>query len=349
MGVELFFSLSGFLISGILLDQATRAAPRFPIGSFWWRRWLRTLPAFYLYFAFVCFMLGRIDWPTAFFVQAFFPASIGFYSVAWSLAKEEWFYLLFPLLVWAISAVARKADMRRSILLAAIGIILVCNVARLVLFHYQVHSRWVGELSFNMHPLLRLDCCAYGVLLAMVVRGNPSAVKAWLARRWPAVIVFCGAVLIGLGALLEILDQNLGNPSFVAATYFNYWANAYFSLQFSLIDFVMAVVVTGFYFVDVNPPRWLKRFVVGMSRSSYSLYLLHILINIFLLARIMSSCGPVLGMILYLFLLVAGSLLSYRLIERPFLILRDLWSDYARSRQTPAELSGKALVSDTAV
>src|SRR5262249_34871824 len=49
MGVDLFFALSGFLIGGILFRTLTGKAENCSIGNFWMRRWLRTLPNYFLF------------------------------------------------------------------------------------------------------------------------------------------------------------------------------------------------------------------------------------------------------------------------------------------------------------
>jgi len=105
LGVELFFVLSGFLIGAILVRQAS--ANRFGVGRFWLRRWLRTLPNYYLFLGINILIARWIDgsWPPAapyaVFLQNFaWPQPI-FFIESWSLAVEEIFYLVAPLLVLA--------------------------------------------------------------------------------------------------------------------------------------------------------------------------------------------------------------------------------------------------------
>jgi peptidoglycan/LPS O-acetylase OafA/YrhL len=106
-GVDLFFVLSGYLIGGILIrDAESYGMSRDTIVNFWRRRWYRTLPNYYAYLliAFAVdrpWKFGRTRLVTLYpvFLQNF-AWNIGpFYIASWSLAIEDWFYLLFPLLI----------------------------------------------------------------------------------------------------------------------------------------------------------------------------------------------------------------------------------------------------------
>src|SRR5690606_36478664 len=103
LGVEFFFVLRGFLIGGILMKTISTSSTFSDIFPFWKRRWWRTLPNYYL-FLFLNFLgFGllkegfRFDWSYLVFLQNFTTPNSGFFSVSWSLAVEEWFYLFVPL------------------------------------------------------------------------------------------------------------------------------------------------------------------------------------------------------------------------------------------------------------
>src|SRR5687767_2907742 len=118
-GVDLFFVLSGFLITGILLD--TRDSKRY-FSTFYARRTLRIFPLYYLVLllAFVVLpkfpalhpvLLGQVgpvdlppQWPYWLYLTNFSIADggwvHGWVDVAWSLAIEEQFYLVWPLMIW---------------------------------------------------------------------------------------------------------------------------------------------------------------------------------------------------------------------------------------------------------
>ena len=119
IGVDLFFVLSGYLISGILLDA--KCEPGY-IGKFWARRALRILPLYYAVVAFSLIILpniahpyaalfGRIsgdEWSYWLLLSNFSIAQVGMFrhgilDVSWSLAIEEQFYIVWPLIVLLLS------------------------------------------------------------------------------------------------------------------------------------------------------------------------------------------------------------------------------------------------------
>jgi len=120
-GVELFFVLSGFLIGTILLKvyYQENQLNFSNIKIFWMRRWFRTLPNYYLmflvygillYFAHHLNVFGHIRYLSyLFFLQnSVTPQPNEFFPVAWSLSVEEWFYLIFPVLLFLLTKVFYK-------------------------------------------------------------------------------------------------------------------------------------------------------------------------------------------------------------------------------------------------
>jgi peptidoglycan/LPS O-acetylase OafA/YrhL len=106
--VEWFFVLSGFLIGGMLIRGFEAQGTGWSsVRNFWLRRWFRTIPNYGLFLAVNAGLVwwgireGRFEWRFAVFAQglAWPPDTPLFYSEAWSLAVEEWFYLLLPLLL----------------------------------------------------------------------------------------------------------------------------------------------------------------------------------------------------------------------------------------------------------
>ncbi|MBK6892203.1 MAG: acyltransferase [Flavobacteriales bacterium] len=126
--VGVFFVLSGYLIGGMLLDASSKPGPA-PLRflDFMQRRWLRTLPNYYLFLLLNILlvsvgaapgMLGHMTAAYAVFMQNFHLPLDLFFWESWSLAVEEWFYLLFPLIVFGTIALSDCAAEMHSCWLA---------------------------------------------------------------------------------------------------------------------------------------------------------------------------------------------------------------------------------------
>ena len=148
-GVEIFFCLSGFLIGKALLDLETIATEHraSAIKIFLVRRWMRTLPLYYIVLA-AYFLFPSLDtaaqtrvWSYAFFVQnVITPMPAGnWFGPSWSLVIEEWSYLLFPLLAFVIFR-----NVRRQVVAAACFFIVFSIVMRIVAT--DASSEWDGGI-----------------------------------------------------------------------------------------------------------------------------------------------------------------------------------------------------------
>ena len=179
--LNLFFTLSGFLITGVLYD--TRNDSHF-FKRFYARRVLRIFPVFYL-LALVLLALTavfRYEWrpqhllflvylgnfwaafmPSLYQVHARFPAANLYIGHLWTLCVEEQFYLLWPLLVWSIRD-------RVKLIWTAAGLSLIAVVLRVWLV-YGVKSDLHGGWLLTMLPF-HLDGLLIGAILALLMRGR---------------------------------------------------------------------------------------------------------------------------------------------------------------------------------
>jgi len=316
-GVELFFSLSGFLIGRILIRLARDGLTAGSIGNFWARRWLRTLPLYYVTLVVVCWWLGLWDLRSFLFVQNF-----GFQSrpqpmiVSWSLVMEEYFYLSFPLLMLALSRLQpRRFNGLRCAAGVAVGLAVTCMLTRIGL---NVAGLGGADGSFHLNPLLRLDCAAYGVLAACLW-DTRRAMRLLSVPAMPALIVVAVLLFLLLDGTLYV--RALGDAGFVRFIHYDTWKLLYVPSRDALMNAAFAVFVLALAEIRLGralrfPARWL-------SRLSYSIYLVHVPVLFFLVPAVMPSAtlaGRVTAAILAT---LALSFATYSLIETPFLALRD--------------------------
>jgi peptidoglycan/LPS O-acetylase OafA/YrhL len=191
LGVNLFFVLSGFLITGLLIDSKSRGDY---YKRFYIRRILRIVPAYFLtILILICFSLA----PWRFVVLSFLYASnltplwgipIA-YPVLWSLAVEEHFYLVWP------GVIRRFAP--KHLALICIGIILLSPIARLITFLIAQKN---GEMSFvcNEYTWNSADGLACGGLLAVCLRlFEPTRRQLF----WAMLTLLCVSLAIWITAM----------------------------------------------------------------------------------------------------------------------------------------------------
>ncbi len=292
-GVTVFFVLSGFLITALLLEER-RATARIDIGAFYIRRARRLLPALVALVAVVLVLalargrLGEVA-PQAFAVLFYVgnwaqhsnAISLAHLSHAWSLGVEEQFYLVWPVVLLVAST--RRA-LRGAVIVAAAGV-----VAALAL-------RLVGA---NLATLERsVDALMLGCLLAVVI----------LHRRvtLPGYAGYAAMGLLAVAALLP-LEGAVGT-----------WG---------LLVIGLASVVVIAATVGERPPRltalleW--RPLVFTGRISYGLYLWHFAVGWELWPALSAAGWHWLPSALVLTAIsFAMALISWRYVERPVLAWR---------------------------
>lgn len=326
-GVDLFFVLSGFLITGILYD--THNEPRH-FRNFYMRRVLRIFPLYYGVLAAVFFvapliaflrgptldyLVDRQAWAWLYAVNIYIAKhgewSFSYLNHFWSLAIEEHFYLFWPLVVFVL---ARRP---RALIMMSLGTALCSMLARLT-GSLMGLSWWT---TYTLTPF-RLDGLALGAFLAMTVR-QPGGLER-LARSLPMVVAVIGALL--------------------AFTFF--WTRLVPRQGLELILPVRASLILGLLacllvWALVAPERsstslfFRSRGMVFLGTYSYGLYVYHHLISYYMITnRTDLALEPWLGshlaaVALQAVLGVSASLalayLSYELFEKRFLSLKRLF------------------------
>jgi peptidoglycan/LPS O-acetylase OafA/YrhL len=262
-GVDLFFVLSGYLITGILIrmkeqHDSTGAA----LKSFYSRRACRILPAFLL-FLFVITAVFHIQWSHLWYWFAFFDANFAFafrkveesgggiFGLAplWSLAVEEQFYFVWPLVVFLCSGKTLKR--------VALGIIVVAPLLRAICTPFLPY-----EFIYALTPF-RMDTLAFGAAIAILEHEDPAFVYS---RHRLAAICAIGTFIL-LGPLSSL-------PAFRRTTdtlLFN-------TLGYSLLGVLFGATVLyalglhrgfGHAILTLRPLRY-------MGQISYTFYLYHL-------------------------------------------------------------------------
>jgi peptidoglycan/LPS O-acetylase OafA/YrhL len=310
-GVPLFFVLSGFLISGILLDAESK--PRY-YKNFYIRRALRILPA-YLLLLVVLKSFHFITWRfvlAALLYIANMSELVGAhnneYGVLWSLAVEEQFYLIWPFLV-------KNLGMQRLLRLC-LGACLLLPLSRILMS--TLHIGTYANLVANADYLL------YGAIIAISLRLNIIH-----SRNIQAIYRTLG--FLGLLGLVPYIYLYVNE-----ASRFHFWPGAMWSAYSRAVP-VMFFVCFVLYAVHKNNGRPLRgaltRFFAFLGYLSYGLYLVHPLIfSIYDRFAARTRFAPVtthFGLLVARFLVAAGvstgiAYLSRRFFEERFLRLKSV-------------------------
>ena len=183
VGVDLFFVLSGFLISGLLFSEFAKTGT-INLKRFWLRRGFKIYPPFYALIgltALVALLRTRqlphqLIWEAT-FLQNYFSR---FWPHTWSLAVEEHFYLSLPLLFLLLMLIGKgKPNPFRAIPIISLSLCLLCLYLRILAFRHG--SDW-GHIAFPTH--LRMDALFAGVTLGYYAHFTPEsfreAGKSWV-------------------------------------------------------------------------------------------------------------------------------------------------------------------------
>jgi peptidoglycan/LPS O-acetylase OafA/YrhL len=173
-GVNIFFVLSGYLIGNILLRILTEEGPSFAnLTAFWRDRWLRTLPAYYSVLIVVIIITVIYTKRTLYdcrysflFSQNLTGSDFGVFAESWSLAVEEWFYLVIPILLFAG---ASKFPLKKVVPVVIIIVFLFSNAVRIYRAYHSgligpVHDHRLNFRLINSSVPTRIDNIIFGLL-----------------------------------------------------------------------------------------------------------------------------------------------------------------------------------------
>lgn len=305
-GVDIFFVLSGFLIGYSFIVNASKGTTADLVGktiNFWKRSALRILPNYYL-LLFINYLLiqgGFLNGSTenfglirfATFTQNLFYPFYGFYWESWSLATQEWFYLLFPLLLTLFTL---KLDFKKSILIVVILFIITSISYRLIINNDSYDSFW-WDVSFRKVVASRIDCIFFGVLAAWI--------RFYYNKFWKKYAVHSFVAGIIMFLLISYIPNEI-NSIYRNVIYLTL-APIYISLWFPCIDRLKDVKTV------------IGKLITVVSIISYGMYLLNLLL-IQLINNHLSEWlknNTTLKYLIYWLLVLVFSYLLYILYENP--------------------------------
>lgn len=307
IGVDLFFVLSGYLISGLIFDEYIQNGS-VKIGRFLLRRGFKIYPSFY-FFVFVSILFPLRGYlPDAkqilyecVYLQNYLP---GIWGHTWSLAVEEHFYLLFALLVFILLRFSKNQSPFRAIPKVFVIIASLCLILRFLEIVLIPYNNYIHYLPTH----LRIDSLLFGVLISYLHHFYPVQYMNF-ANRYKWFLLFTGIILF--------LPAFFTNRSQILMTTFGY--------VFYYFGSGMLVMATSAIKVRKNS---VSRCFAYIGQRSYTIYLWHLSIRYFLLPLLQLLTGywltPMANVFAFILLSLGLGILASNLIEMPFLKLRDM-------------------------
>jgi peptidoglycan/LPS O-acetylase OafA/YrhL len=305
-GVDLFFVISGFLISGLLFSEYSATRKIDPI-RFWIRRGFKIYPPFYTFFAATIVMFAVVTRAIpreliyeSVFLQNYFPHV---WPHTWSLAVEEHFYLILPLLLLALIWSTRNAENPfRLIPLISITISILCLFFRIVAMRHGTDWEHVG---FPTH--MRMDALFAGVALGYYAHFEPDSFRE--ARR-PLVLIVGVVFSLTLIVLPDALRITFAYVTFCCLVA---WAANHSGEKIKLL----------------RPIAWIGYY-------SYSIYLW----QVFIMMALPTFPATWYRFPLYLASAVALGVSAAKVVELPMLRMRETFFPSKLSRYTPQPTLG---------
>ncbi|HVV01420.1 MAG TPA: acyltransferase [Verrucomicrobiae bacterium] len=306
VGVDVFFVLSGFLITTLLVEEWDYLGD-IDLRLFYWRRALRILPALIL----VCCAFTAVAWITeprsdalevtldgvyslcyvANWVRVFGHLQASLFAHTWSLGIEEQFYLVWPL---ALILLLRRTESRKSLAYWLVLVIVLVNVYRIVFF--------TEEFRISRGTDTRADALMIGALAGILFSSNLISQACWFRR----LSTSAGFVSMSGLLLISVFD------------WFRRDINIFVRCIYPLVSLFGAALIMELL---NSPDGWMckvlsRRYLVYLGRISYGLYLWHYPIFRLIEARSLSRTAE---LSLELSISLAVTILCYHFVEKPIL------------------------------
>lgn len=339
--LDVFFMASGFLITGILLHRIDRQG-KLRLGNFYLRRYLRLSPAYWVAaFIYVAlqFPQRQYIWANIFYVNNFLPYGKHAMNWTWSLAIEEQFYLIFPLILWLLIRYTKKplsglwalwvlSFVIRGYVILSDDMLRTTPLSRMVT-DGTYHEHYFSVLYDNFHTRYVAILC--GCMAAFYHARIRDQLRDFVrSGKGMAVegLSYLGIVLI---LSLPVMDRVFDSWNTVRVIYL-IAGRGLFSAAMAYVTVAciehsrLSTAVRVFFSLRIWYP---------LAQLSYSMYLLHVMIIVILvhlaIPAVLSmpeGLSPSPGKVMFFlslystFLSVLGAIVIYLVIERPIMNLR---------------------------
>ncbi len=332
LGVDIFFVLSGFLITGILISDFNATID---IKRFYIRRFFKIVPQYFLA-VFAAFIISRtlpyteakgLLWvntlpdktiiaeeitypshlPNAHFISHLlfyqnFTVRVPILAHTWSLAVEEHFYAVYPLLLALIFLFFKTPRLRKRALLSSLFI--------LILISHSVRAFYIYKLHYlnDINTLFRFDALIFGCLIRLLEKDITEIPLKHQALLSPCCLLTGIYIFSQYISIQHFSNFLIGSPVF-------YYTLSYLASGLVIIALLMNQIAWIGYFFENN-------FLCWIGKNSYGLYLWHYIL-IFPFYRLVTHLGTVSTIILYTVTTFLVGTLSTMTIERYFLKIRE--------------------------
>lgn len=336
LGVQLFFVLSGFLITDILLRMKEKLPRREFFTKFYGRRFLRIFPLYYFYLILLTaliFLLPVLDlkglrteisakffnqiWVATFYAYDFFHASSffvrsHFFTHLWSLSVEEQFYLIWPLLIFLT-----PREKFKQLCFTAIGLGFIFRLAITLIYRTQLFPFLLTDpqQAVNVLPFSHLDAFAFGAYISRFELPRPRLQLLALTVTVPAVGLLTD--FLSKGTVTLALGYDLPMTGF----YKEVWGYTLLNYLFAVLIYCVARTnfLTGI--LESAPLRYL-------GKISYGLYVYHygiiaIIVALFRKYDIDYSLRSPQMFVVSMSATLLIATLSFYLLEKPIINLKD--------------------------
>lgn len=323
VGVDLFFVLSGYLITTLLLHEQKKNK-KYSIKNFWIRRSLRIWPLYYLALL-IGFLFplheslfifdknlslniieeARIALPFYltftgnWFISLFGYGNFQLIGHLWTISLEEQFYLIWPLILIFIKNI-------RSSIILGFFVALISILTRIVLALNHISHPGIYTNTFA-----RIDILVFGAILALINFYKPNILKRLLPLTKTPILM---SSIIFFALFLHKIY--LFNPKMIFNIVFGYTVIGLF-----MVYLVFCALQKNTYFVDFLS----KKLFTTLGKISYGLYIWHVL-AIYLSFKIFVQYSTFLNLILAFSLTILFGFISYYFFEIIFLRMKERFS-----------------------